>query len=251
MQEDNVYEIDLREIFQVLRGRIRLIIICALIGAIIAGFTSFVVLTPNYASTSKLYILTKTTSITSLADIQAGSSLASDYVELVKSRPVVEKVISDMKLKISYETMLTKMTVKNPENTRILAITITDDDPVAAKEITNDFAMVAKVRISKIMDTDEPTIVEKGVVDSKPVSPDKTKNTLIGLLLGLFLSMMYVIVRHMMDDTIKNSDDISRYLELETIGMIPLKEGTTAAGDRKKFRMQRHKKAKKTGGEHR
>ena len=213
--------IDLLELAKELRKKIVLIIVCAILGGAVMGVYSFFIATPIYQSTSKLYILSKTTSITSLADIQVGSSLASDYVELIKSRPVVLTVIKDMDLDMSYDAMVNNLIVENVSDTRLVKITVSDTDPERAKLIANNFAKVAKVQISNIMRTDEPTIAEAAVVKRTPVSPNKRKNILMGILIGIVLSCGYVTIRFLMDDTIKNDQDIRKYLHLNTLAVLP------------------------------
>lgn len=245
MQEEQHYsdemEIDLKEIFLILRSKILVIIAAALIGAIIAGIFSFFVVEPMYASTSKVYILTQSTSITSLADIQLGSSLTSDYMELIKSRPVVEKVIKNLDLDVEYEQLLGELTVETPADTRILKITIKDHDPRMAMVIADEFASVSRKQISEIMKTDEPSIVETAHLAEHPVSPNKKMNVLIGFLLGAFLSMLAIVVLYLMDDTVKTQDDVEKYLKLNTLAIIPLKEGE----EKQVRRGKRNKKAKR------
>lgn len=246
MQEEQHYsdemEIDLKEIFLVLRAKLVVIVVTALIGAIAAGIFSFFIVEPMYSSTSKVYILTQSTSITSLADIQLGSSLTSDYMELIKSRPVVEKVIKNLDLDMSYDQLLDELTVETPADTRILKITIKDHDPRMAMVIADEFASVSRKQISEIMKTDEPSIVEKAHLAAQPISPNKKMNILIGFLLGAFLSMMVVIVLHLMDDTIKTQDDVEKYLKLNTLAVIPLKDGEEK--QRRTRSGKHHKRAK-------
>lgn len=235
--------IDLLELAKELRKKIVLIIVCAILGGAVMGVYSFFVATPIYQSTSKLYILSKTTSITSLADIQVGTSLASDYVELIKSRPVVLTVIKDMDLDMSYDAMVDSLIVENVSDTRLVKITVSDTDPERAKLIANKFAKVAKVQISNIMRTDEPTIAEAAVVKRTPVSPDKRKNILMGILIGIVLSCGYVTIRFLMDDTIKDPDDITKYLELDNLAIVPFEDGKTP-GSTKKHKKHRNRKHK-------
>lgn len=215
-------EIDLIELFYVLRSKFLLILLSTVVLAAGCGLFSKFLIEPVYSSTTKLYILTKTTSITSLADIQMGTSLTQDYMELVKSRPVVEGVIENLKLDMTYEEMLPKIEIDNPSNTRILSITIEDNDSRLAKEIADEFATVSRTRISDIMATDKPNIVEEGHIAEFPTKPSIKKNTLIGALIGLFLSCAVIVVLHLLDDTICSSDDIERYLGLNTLAMIPM-----------------------------
>ena len=235
--------IDLLELAKELRKKIVLIIVCAILGGAVMGVYSFFIATPIYQSTSKLYILSKTTSITSLADIQVGSSLASDYVELIKSRPVVLTVIKDMDLDMSYDAMVNNLIVENISDTRLVKITVSDTDPERAKLIANKFAKVAKVQISNIMRTDEPTIAEAAVVKRTPVSPNKRKNILIGILIGIVLSCGYVTIRFLMDDTIKDPDDVTKYLELDNLAIVPFEDGKKP-GNTKKHKKHRNRKHK-------
>lgn len=231
-------EIDLLEILQVLKKRILIIILTALIFAAGSGVYSFFIADPVYQATSRLYILTQSTSITSLADIQMGSSLATDYLELIQSRPVVEKVIRNLGLDEDYDSMLEKLTVENPADTRILNINVQDTDAATATEIANEFSKVAKKQISEIMKTDEPSVVEVAHTPRDPIKPEKAKNVIIGFLLGAILSALVVIVNYMMNDSIKSTEEIERYLGLNTLASVPF--------DGKK-KEKNHKAKKKRG----
>ncbi|MFA9464596.1 MAG: YveK family protein [Velocimicrobium sp.] len=248
-------EIDLVELIYLLRSKVLVILLSTIVLAAACGLFSKFLISPVYSSTTKLYILTQSTSLTSLADIQIGTSLTQDYMELIKSRPVVEGVIESLKLDMTYEGMLGKLAVGNPNNTRILSITIEDNDPRLAKEIADEFAIVAIDSISKIMATDKPNIVEKGHIAKRPIKPSVRKNTAIGAFLGLFLCCAVIIVLHLLDDTIRSSDDMERYLGLNTLAMIPMgkeeydgrkhKKGIFARQKTPKYIREQEKKDKK------
>ena len=91
--------------------------------------------------------------------------------------------------------------------------------------MVDEFAAVAGKSISKIMKTDEPSVVELGYVNDKPVSPNLLKNIAIGLLLGVFVAAAIIIVLNLIDDTVKSPEDIEKYLGLNTLTSIPLREG--------------------------
>lgn len=243
-------EIDLLELFYVLRSKLLVIILSTLVAATAVGLFSKFLISPTYASTTKMYILSMSTSITSFADIQIGNSLTQDYMELIKSRPVVQEVIDNLNLDVTYQDMLKKVTITNPSDTRILCITVKDHDPVLAKEIVDEFAMVSIDRIAEIMDTEKPNIVEEGYVEEEPISPSILKNTAIGAMVGMVLCCGIIIVRHLLDDTIKSSDDLERYLGLNTLAMIPKgKEEYDGHSDKKRRKRKKNKKteSKKRG----
>ena len=226
-------EIDLREILFVLRRKLLLIIIVTVVAGAAAGLFSYYGITPQYTATSKIYILTNSGTMVNLSDLQVGSTLANDYAELIVSRPVVEKVIENKKLNMSYGELVGCISVTNPSNTRIVAIRITYDDPVMAKEIANEFATVSSKQIADIMMVEQPTVVEEAVVPSAQSSPNNAKNAVLGAMIGLVLSIGIIVVRYLLDDTIKSGDDIERYLGISTLASIPMMEEAEYDGEKR------------------
>ena len=220
-RENEELEIDLLELLYALRKKIVVIILAALIGAGLLGAYSFFVAKPVYESTSKLYILSQSTSLTSFADIQISNSLAKDYEEMIFSRPVVMQVAKNLNLDYTYEELKDMMRVDNPQDTRCLNIICQSTDMQEASDIANEFATVAKRQISDIMDTDEPAVYENAIADPEPVKPEKVRNIIIGFLLGFVIACAIVIIRYMMNDSLKSEEDIERYLGLNTLAAIP------------------------------
>lgn len=223
-QFDDEIEIDLKGLFFALLHEWKYILLSAVLVGGITALVNFFLLVPQYASTAKLYILTKSTSLTSLADLQVGTSLTQDYMVVIKSRPVAERVNRNLKLEMEYEELVDKITVENPTNTRILNITAKDADAQMAKQIADEFAEVSADYIADKMDQDPPNIIENGIVSEKPVSPSKKKNTFLGILLGGFLAAAVVAIGYIMDDTVKTEEDIENYLQLHTLAVVPESE---------------------------
>ena len=248
MQNEEI-EIDLREILFVLLNRIWVIILSTVIGAVAFGLYTYAFVTPIYQSQSMLYILTKSTSLTSLADIQVGTQLTNDYVVFVTSRPVVDKVIDNLDLDMTYDEFVKSVSVDNPSNTRILKLTVSHPDPKMAQTIVNELSDVAASRVAEVMDTEAPSIADYGHLAEEPSSPNLIKNTAIGGLLFALLAMAIIIVAHLMNDSIKTSDDVEKYLGLNVLGSIPLEEGTnkraTHGHDKDAKRYWKRKKANK------
>jgi len=239
-------EIDLIDIFYLIKARLWIIIISAILLASATGLVSSFLMTPMYTSTAKLYILTKSTSITSLADIQMGTQLTQDYMVLIKSRPVVTQVIENLELDMKYEELVDIITISNPSNTRILEIQAEYSDAYVAKQIVDEFSVVSCNQIAKIMDTEQPSIVEEGFESPKPSSPNVKRNAIIGGLIGAFFAAAIIIVLHLMDDTIKTSEDVEKYLGLSTLGLIPIESGAAKQMELdKKRRKQRNTNEKK------
>lgn len=238
-REGDEIEIDVRELIGVLFSHIVLILGTAVAVALVFGLISIYMLTPKYTSTSKIYIMTNTTSMLSLSDLQVGSSLANDYEELIKSRPVVEAVAKNLSLDMSYEALLGCISITNPSNTRIIRITAAYSDPVVAMQIADEFAEVSREQISEIMRVDKPATVEHAVAAEHQSSPDNIKNMVIGFLAGLLLAAGYVLLRYVLDDTVRTAEDVERYLKLNMLAAIPEEGGTNNAekhSHKKRFR---------------
>lgn len=216
-------EIDLLEIIRVLLSRIWLIL---LVGVVFAGGTGVYckfIATPIYTSTTQLCVL-GSTSIGSLSDLTIGTQLTQDYIVVAQSRPVVEQVIDNLELDMTYEELLAVTRVDNPTDTRILSISVTDPDPTLAKQIVDQYAQVSRKRIAELMDINEPGVVEEGHVAEKKTSPNTSRNAMLAGILGILFASAIVIIRYMLDDTIKSSEDIERYLGLNTLGILPIEE---------------------------
>lgn len=221
-------EIDLREVFLILLGKMWLILLVGIFTAALAfGFSQFV-LEPVYESTTQIYILNKQENNTvTYSDVQLGTQLTKDYAELIRSRYVLEEVMEELNLtevdeELDYEAMLEKVTVTTPTDTRILAITVEDTDPVLAMEIANSIREAAAVHIKNVMDIEAVNVVDTANLPIEKSAPSVFKWTVIGGLIGMFIVMAIVLIWYLLDDTIKTSDDVEKYLGLSTLALIPL-----------------------------
>ena len=222
--EDEI-EIDLWQLLRALKRRLVWIVGAGvLVGGMFGAFSKFVI-TPQYTSTAMVYILSKETTLTSLADLQIGSQLTKDYKIIVTSRPVLAEVIGTLNLDLTYEQMVDKIKINNPTDTRILSITAEDPDPLTAKNIADAVAKTSSNYIGDIMEMVPPKIIEEGVVAEKKSSPSNSKNALLGAALGIFLVCGLTVVEELLNDSIQSEEDVEKYLGLTVLAAVPLREG--------------------------
>ena len=103
----------------------------------------------------------KETTLTSLADLQIGSQLTKDYKIIVTSRRVLNQVIEEMELDLTYKDLVEKVTIDNPQDTRILSISVEDPDPSMAKLIADKIATTSSDYIEDIMEMVPPKLIEE------------------------------------------------------------------------------------------
>lgn len=240
-RENDAIEIDILELFEVFLHKAWLIISVSLLAAVACFLISKFVIAPTYESTTKIYILNKqdSTAVT-YSDVQLGTQLTKDYAELINSRYVLEEVIEKLSLNIEYKDLLDKVSVVTPNDTRIVAITVEDKDPINATNIANAIRESASAHIQNVMDIDAVNVVETANLPTEKSSPSCVKWTLLGGLLGGFLICAVVLVRYLLDDTIKSSEDIKKYLDLSTLALIPIME-EEASGKKKKKKKKKKK----------
>ena len=214
LENDDEIEIDLRELFLALKKKIVWILLTAIVFAGASGLITKFAMTPIYSSTAQLYVVSKG-GLSQLTDLTMGSQLTQDYMVIVKTRPVLEQVIADLKLDMDYKELEKKITVENPSDTRIM------------QSITQDLAEVTAKTVAEKMDVKSPTIIEKAYKADKPDSPSLKKNVLIGAVLGFILMAAAIVIQYLMNDTILKEEDIEKYLGINTLAQLPLVKGTT------------------------
>lgn len=215
-------EIDLMSLFYALFRKLWLIIAVAVVCATgMAAHTRFRV-QPTYTSTATLLVLSKETTLTSLADLQLGSQLTKDYTVLITSRPVLDKVIENLDLKMNFKQLRSKISIVNPEDTRILSVSVTMNNAKLAKAVVDELSVVSSEFIGDMMEVGAPKLIEEGEIGGK-TGPNITKNALLGFLAGALLVCVIVVVLELLNDTVQTEEDIEKYLGIPTLAIVPMK----------------------------
>lgn len=239
VQMDDEAEIDLLELFYYLRKRLVWLVLAFIIGGIIVGTVSYYLITPKYEATAKVYMVSASSdSLINLSDLNLGTSLSEDYEEMLRIRPIYEKIIEELDLDYTYEDFLKLIEISTVGNTRVLQITVETEDPEESKNIANLLADNAENYLPDLMETSEPNVAEYAILPEKPSSPDIVMNTMIGAIAALVLLGGIFIVRFVMDDTFKSAEDVERIFGVMPLTVIP-------ESDSKELKSKKHRKKRK------
>lgn len=240
---DDVVEIDLQDLFGLLLSRVWLLLLFTLMtGALAFGASAFLI-APKYESTTSIYILSKEANDSlTYSDTQLAAQLTKDYEKLITGRHVVEQVIETFHLEADYDDFVSKVTVHNDTDTRIINITVKDEDPVLARDLANEIRDVAAVHIQSVTDVKAVNVADTANLPLKPSEPSISIWTMIGAIIGFVASAVMIVVRYLLDDTVKSEEDIERYLELSTLALIPDSEVVEKKGKKKKVKNKRKSK---------
>lgn len=253
-RDADVMTIDLVEVFQVIWHWLWLIVLVALAcGTAAYAFSKFV-LPEEFESTTKIYVLDKsgaggTNSQSTYSDLQVGMQLTKDYVELIKSRTVLEAVMKDNHLDqtYTYEQFAETVNVQTPADTRIVTITVTNHDPALAQKLADDIRKRSGELIIDTMQIDAVNTYEKANYPDRKSAPSCGRWAVVAALIGALAVSAIVIARYLLDDTIKTSDDVEKYLGLSNLALIPFDESVMTE-DEDSSKGLWHKKFRKKSG---
>ena len=224
--QDAEMEIDLLEIFYLLKSKWKEIFLALLVGALIFGAYHTFLVKPSYQADASIYI-TNTESALSFSDLQLSSALTDDYANIIKSRTVLNRVIEELDLNLDYKQLAKLVAVSNPDSTHIVDIKVTCDDPEMSRNITNALLNISVSQIYQIIGSGEPTVIDYSVAEAvQDVTPGLLKYLAIGGLLGAFIMCAIYVLRMLMDSTMKSEEDVEKYLHLPVLAAVPYyKEG--------------------------
>ena len=212
-------EISFKEIFSILRRRLWLIILLLILFMLASGLVSYYVIDKKYEASTTLMIVT--TDEIEYNEILLNQKLASIYSELIKTRAVANKVIENLKLRISYEQYKSKVKVNFVEDAGLIRIQVSDKNPKLAADIANEITLVFIEDVKRVMRVENIQVIDEAQVPTKPVSPKPVLNISIAGILGFMIGVFISFLKEYLDNTIKSYEDVEKYLELQVLGAIP------------------------------
>ena len=181
-------------------------------------------LTPMYTATSSIYVVSASeNSILNLTDLNMGTSLASDYVQLAQSRTMLERVLEETGENLSLRELQRMLTVRNVSSTRILEFSIVSPDPEQATRLANAFLNQAIRYLPEVMGVhnNDPTAVDPAVLPTIPTNLRYRTYIALSAMSGFLLVVGVLIIQLMMNDTFDSEDDVERYLGVTPMAVIP------------------------------
>ena len=226
-------ELDLKELFNIFWHRKIEILLIVLIFAVIGVIYTMGFVTPMYSASTTLVLassgknenLPDTGITTSTAtEVTVNSKLVSTYSELVKSKNILRQVISNLNMKIEEDTLRKNITVSSVKDTELIQITVKNEKPSYASQIANEIAKVFTEKVKDIYKIENVQIVDEAEVPNEPSNINHKKDVAIFALIGLVVSVGYVLLLNMLDTTVKTPEDIEEGLKLPVLAVIPVYE---------------------------
>ncbi len=221
----NDEEINLKEIIDLFWRKKFFIIICCLLGAIAGLIYTMKFVTPKFTATSSL-ILVQTDSSGSAAgvttsDVTLNDKLIETYKELAKSKSVINEVIDELKLDLSYGKVKSEVSVQAVTGTQILKISVTDVKPERATAIANTLSQVFSNKVEEIYKIDNINVVDEAETPQAPSNINHKKDVMVFVAVAFVLSIAIIFLVSVLDTTVGQNTDFERTLGVKVLAEIP------------------------------
>lgn len=218
-------EIDLRELFKVLKKNILLVLVISVLCAAIGLVSSMFLINKKYSSEATIYITPKVTEQGTIDynSIQTNSRMVNNYMEILKGETILAKVADQVGMESCAEVLNT-LTVSNPENTELISVSSETTDPELSQQIVSLVISTFTEDMMDILNLNNVTIINDAKVNEKPVSPSVPRYTILGFAVGMVISCGYVFITFLFDKRLRTREEAENFLGVPVLATVPLKK---------------------------
>ena len=220
-------EIDLVELLKMFWRKKNLIILITILFIGIGYIYTTRFITPMYTSTTTLVLASnneknKSNTTSTAAEVAVNTKLVSTYSELIKSQKVLREVVADTGINITEEQLKKEISIESVSSTSLINISVEDKIPENSSKIANEIANVFTKKVAEIYNINNVQIVNQAEIPQGPSNINHKKDIVIFGLVGLLVSITYIIIANMLDTTIKSSEELDDIFGLPILASIPM-----------------------------
>ena len=151
-------EINLAELFQVLKEHLHIIIISTLICAILVGAFTIFFVSKKYESTARIFPKPEVNEgIVDYSQINSNNSMTKNYVALLEGNNIQSKVAKE--LNVDTNVVSSALSISNETDTQIISISATTTDPQLSKKIVDTTVNVFTNEVKETLNINNITTV--------------------------------------------------------------------------------------------
>ncbi len=218
-------EINITQLLQALLKKWWLIVVCAILFGILAFVYTDNFVTPYYSARVTVYVNNTKESVNTLgvsaSDLATSQRLVATYLNILKSNTVLSKVAEAVGSGVQAGQIRGMMTAQSLDDTEVFQVNISNADPYMAAKIANAVADVAPAEIAGIIDGSSTKIIDYADVPVAPYTPNTSRNTAIGIIMGIVLACAIVVLQTLLDVRIKSEEDLAQLSKVPVLGKIP------------------------------
>lgn len=215
--------IDLAEILSAVRQHLLELIFVTLVAALVGFTASKFLMNPKYDSSALMIVNTRqdvNANVTS-DQINSATKLVSTYSIIIKSDTVLQQVIDNLGLNLTYAKLNKRVTVAAVDDTQVMKITVQSDSPEWARQVCEQIITVAPDVIKEAVEAGSVKVISNPSLATEPVSPNIMKNTMLAAAVGFVLVIGIIVLQVLLDNKINTEEDVTKYLDMTVLGVIP------------------------------
>lgn len=215
--------IDLTEILSAVRQHLLKLIFVTLAAALVGFTASKFLVIPKYDSSALMIVNTRqdvNANVTS-DQINSATKLVSTYSIIIKSDTVLQQVIDNLGLNLTYAQLNKRVTVAAVDDTQVMKITVQSDSPEWARQVCEQIITVAPDVIKEAVEAGSVKVISNASLATEPVSPNIKKNTMLAAAVGFVLVIGIIVLQVLLDNKINTEEDVTKYLDMTVLGVIP------------------------------
>lgn len=218
-------EIDLKQLFNYFINKLYIVIIVTSLVVILGVLYSLHLKVPMYRSDTTLvlaHVSSEDDRAITQSDISLNRHLVSTYREIVTSRIVLDTVIDELGLEYKNNELANKISVSSIRDTEVIKISVVSEDNVEARNIANSLASAFSSKVLEIYSIRNISVIDEASVATSPYNVNFTNEVFMYVNLGVFASLMILLIIYGFDNTIKSENEIEDAVGLPVLGVIPV-----------------------------
>ncbi|MEH7076832.1 YveK family protein [Neobacillus drentensis] len=220
-------EMNLKELFLLLKRRALVIALVTLIGGVAGYVLNQATVVPLYQSSSRIII-------------GADGEFRKTLQVIVRDSSILDIVIKKLDLKETADQLANQISVASLEDSQVVSISIVDSEPERAAKIADTTAVTFKEEVPKIVGKDYIQILSKAKVNPVPINPKTNNKVVYGIIGGLVIGIALAFFLESFDDRIRSKKEIEEILDIPVLGKIPKinRKNMKKPGNKTKFEVK-------------
>ncbi len=241
-------ELNITELLQYYLKKLPIIILTAILAILVGYFYIKNIQTPLYHGDTTIILVqqnnSNVNSTVTQNELTINEKLVSTYSEVIKSKRVLNQVINNLELDLTYGELYNNVTVSAVTNTSIIKISISDANKEQAATIANELAKVFKDEIVKIYNLENISVIDEAVVQNKPYNINMNKQLIIYALISIIITCGIIFIIYYFDNTVKNKKVIETKFNLPVLGEVPIANRLEAEDKKRQKKLQKQNNEK-------
>src|SRR5690625_109687 len=205
--ENDVRDINLKDFFHVIKRRLWIAVVITILSTTAGYFYSNHNYTPIYETSTRIII-------------ESDNNYMSTLMVMIKDPIIMEKVQEELELSRSPESIAGQISVTRVDESQVIMISVTDQDPKIAMEIANATARSFKSEVGNLLDFDEVQLLSEAKENNFPINENKNRTVIIAFVFGLITGVGLIFLLDSLDERVDKESQVEEVLGVPVIGVI-------------------------------